>query len=264
MGFLGNNSAVYHRRGGKPRRRLALLYFVEIFICFALLGSFGYFFTDYVTTGSDRFFVKRVQVQGAYVLREEAILQAANIHENDNVLLMQCEAVRQRVLGIPYVQECNVQRMYPDTIVIKVEERVPLAVISLNNHLYEIDGEAMVLRELDHYSPELGPIISELPELPAVEIGKPLKNDTLKEVLELMMALRRVPIGQKLKPSEFTARAPNDITMYCEGVSFAFRWGRSDYLRQAQLLDVWWGQMGETSPCKEYLDLRFGDDLVCK
>ncbi|MBI2435671.1 MAG: FtsQ-type POTRA domain-containing protein [Candidatus Hydrogenedentes bacterium] len=252
------------RRGsGAPRRRRAILYFLELLICFGLLGSFGYAFSSYVYE-SDRFMVQHVRVEGANALREESILEVADIRSDDNLLLTECEAVRRRVEAMSYVKSCTVQRLYPDTIVIRIQERIPSAVLMLNNHLYEIDAEGVVLRALDDYAENNGPLITNLAGLTAVEIGQRLDTPALLEALQLWAAFQTVPLSQRLKVSELSAPAANDIAMFCEEVPFAIKWGRTDYLRQAQLLDIWWNQMGGKLPCKEYLDLRFGDDLVCK
>ena len=73
------NVAVRPRRGsGAPRRRRALVYFLELAICFAVLGVFGAAFSSYVYE-SDRFLVKHVRFHGPNVLSEQEVLKVADV-----------------------------------------------------------------------------------------------------------------------------------------------------------------------------------------
>lgn len=264
MAWNPASDAVRPRRGRSlPRRRRAVVYFLEFTVCCALLGGFGYAFSSYVYE-SDRFMVKWVRISGLEVLPEEEVRQVAGIHENDNVLLADCEAIRRRVEAMPYVKQAEVQRLYPDTIFISLTERKPVLVLLLNNRLYEVDENAIVLRQLDGLANDSVPLVSGLAELSTVEPGQKLEPPALLEVIKLWNAFRQTPLAGEFKVSEFAAAAPNDITMICENVPFVFRWGRTDYLQQAQLLDVWWREIGHSNPCHEYVDLRFGNDFVCK
>lgn len=246
------------------RRRFKVIsYLLKGFICFAAIASFGYAFSIYISE-DERFRVREIRVIGANVLREQTIVQAADIRADDNVLFVENETIRGRVMSIPYIRSCDVQRVYPGTIIIRIEERVPLATLLVNNHAYEVDAEAMVLRELDPLPPHEGPLITGLPDLPAVEPGKKLENATLAKALELWQAFSLLPVAGQLTVSEIAAMAPNDLQMYCNEVPYMIRWGRSDFTRQAALFDIWWRDKATGAPCKEYLDLRFDDDLVCR
>ena len=264
MSHASASAAVRPRRGsGAPRRRRAMVYLVELLLCLGFLAGFGHMFSAYVYE-SDRFMVKHVRLEGQSVLAEETLLEVADIRSNHNLLLTECEEIRQRIEGIPYVQTAEVQRMYPDTIVIRLTERQPVLLLLLNNHLYEIDEEGVVLRELKTLEADSLPLISGVAGLISLEPGERLEQPALAETLKLWKAFRQVPLARELKVSEFLAAAPNDITMVCEDLPFVIRWGRSDYLEQAQRLEVWWRQVGHPHPCLEYLDLRFGSGLVCK
>lgn len=246
-----------------PRRRRAIVYLLELVCCCALLGAFGYGFSSYVYE-SDRFMVKAVRIAGVEVLREEDVRAVAGIHENDNVLLTDCEAIRRRVENMPYVKRAEVQRLYPDTIAITLVERKPILVLLLNNRLYEIDEDAKILRELQALPEKSLPLVTSLRDLSTVEVGQRLDHPALLEVIKLWNAFRQVPVSNEFNVAEFAATAPNDILMFCDNLPFYLRWGRTEYLQQAELLDVWWREIGHTFPCKEYVDLRFGNDFVCK
>lgn len=240
-----------------------LVWSVDVLIGFALLGGFAAGFAAYVQE-SERFLVRTVRVEGAHMLREEAIVKVSGIHANDNLLTLPCVAISEQIEQIPYVKTCNVERLYPDTIVITIEERRPLVTLLLNNHLYEIDAEGVVLRELAQQAPDIAPILSNVPGLSAVQPGDRLEQPVLLQALALWQAFAESPLAEEVEVAEIAARAPNDITFFAENLPFMLRWGRTDETRQVRLLEVWWDEVGRSMPCEEYLDLRFGNDLVCK
>lgn len=247
----------------RRRRRRFVVYFSAVLLFFAVLGGMAVAFTQYISE-SPRFLVKKIRVEGANVLREQTILAAAGITQDDNLLMSDIEAIRGRVEAIPYVRSCFAQRVYPDTVVIKVEEREAAAALLVNNHTFEIDDDGVVLRELDRQSSHVGPLITNVPGLSAIEPGQHLTQPSLHGALALWEAFSLVPLSKELTVSEISAPEETLISVFFEELPFVTRWGRSDFLHQAQNLNILWQEKSGKLTCKEYLDLRFDDDLVCK
>ncbi len=247
----------------KRRRRRVVVYVFELLLGFALLGGVAYAFTHYVRE-SPRFQVKRVRVEGADFLREERILAVAGVTSADNLLFFDAAAVRQRVEAMPYVKWCEVQRAYPDMVVIRLEERMAEATLLANNHTFEVDGEGVVLRELESFSNYCDPLITEVPELGFVAVGQKLEQEELHRAMDLWRAFRRVPLAEVLTISEIAAPEAERLSTFFDELPFEVIWGRCDFVRQAERFDILWGMQEGQLPCAEYLDLRFENNLVCR
>ncbi len=245
------------------RRRFRMLWgAVKLALAFAVVSSIGYAITRYMAT-SPRFQVKNIRVDGANVLREERIMEAAGITSADNVLLSDTEAIRERVAGLPYVKHAEVQRVYPDTVVIRIEERVAEAILLVNNRAYEVDGEGVVLRAVEPASAPEMPIITNVPNLTVLEPGTQIVEPAFHNALEVWRAFCSVDLSQELTLSELSAEAANTIRMYCDEIPYEIRWGRTDFYLQAQRFEALWQETGGVLPCAAYLDLRFDNDVVC-
>jgi len=229
----------------------------------AFVAAFIYGLTRFVED-SPTFQVRSVVIDGAHVLREEAILAAAQVTAHDKLLNTEPEQIAQRVMALPYVEHCEVQRAYPDRLIIRLVERVPAATVLVNQRAYEVDGEGLVLREVDPLMPHEGPLISSIPGLQALEPGGRLEKATFTEAMQLWAAWNTVPLSRELNLSEIAAEAQGMLRMYFDDLDFELRWGRSDYATQARRLQVLWDEKQGRLPCKEYLDLRFDQDLACK
>ncbi len=251
------------RRSLRSRSRSFFFYLSCVVIVFVSLGGIGLAFAHYMKE-SPRFQVRSIRVEGANVLREQAILEAAGITSQHNLLFFDPDQVRQRIEAIPYVRRCEIRRAYPDMVIIRIEERMALAALQVHTRTFEVDEEGVVLRELATNELHEGPLITNIPELGVVEVGSRLSQSSLTKALALWIAFSSVPLGQELTVSEISAPAPDDLSMICEELAYEIRWGRSDFLQQAMLLDILWREKGGRLPCAEFLDLRFDYDLVCK
>jgi len=208
--------------------------------------------------------VKHVLFQGNTVLSGQLLLETAHITESDTILSVKPGEVEARVLKLPYVKTCKVDRSWPSAILITITERIPVAALMVNNRVYEIDRDGMVLREVPPLAPPNGPLVTNLPDLSAVAPGQLIKNAALDKALQLWDAFSADPVAKELTLSEISAKAESMLYMYFNELPYETRWGRSDFATQVHRFDLLWREKGGKLPCTEYLDLRFDNNLVCQ
>jgi cell division protein FtsQ len=236
---------------------------VEMLLGLLFLVAVTSLFLGYVTQSS-AFRVKRVLFEGTHILPEEDILLAAGITTDDNIIFLDTESVAKRVQDLPYVKRCEVKRMYPDEVLLRIMERKAIATIMVNNNLYEIDRENVVLRQLSPQALQTGPLITNLPGVTVMDPGTAIESEALAAALQLWEDFRELSFSRDITLSEISATHPSDLRMYFNELPYEIRWGRSDFATQAKRFEVLWNQMEGAIPCEYYLDLRFDADLVCK
>jgi cell division protein FtsQ len=104
------------------------------FIVFLLGGvvlSLSCVFIHDVVTQCDFFRAKKITITGLHRLSEQQVLQQARIEPNANILSVNLDLARKRLLRHPWIAEARVARELPDTIAIAIREQEPLAVIDL-------------------------------------------------------------------------------------------------------------------------------------
>ncbi len=74
--------------------------------------------------------VDKVEVQGTISVSAGSILEASNIKPGQHMFLLDDKAARFAVLSNPYIESFEVVRDFPSTIILRVKERVPRAVIA--------------------------------------------------------------------------------------------------------------------------------------
>lgn len=95
------------------------------------------------------FKLRKVHIQGASPMAEGAVLAATGLRAGQPILDIDLEAIRKSVEGVGWVQEAQVVRLLPDTLVVAVRERQTLAVWQNHGRTFVIDAGGRPIPEAD-------------------------------------------------------------------------------------------------------------------
>lgn len=95
------------------------------------------------------FTLQQVQVQGAPDLAKADILRAAALAKGQPILGIRLDDLRKRIEDAGWVKEVKVVRLLPDTLIIAVVPRTPLAVWQHLGVAKVVDGEGRVIGNAD-------------------------------------------------------------------------------------------------------------------
>ena len=112
-----------------------------------LAGTMGLGATNVLADAGFR--LKTVHVQGATGMAQPDILRAADVHSGEPILAVDLKALRDRVQSVGWVQEVRVVRLLPDTLVLAVKQRRPVAVWQHAGRTMMIDDAGRVIAEAD-------------------------------------------------------------------------------------------------------------------
>jgi cell division protein FtsQ len=95
------------------------------------------------------FRLKAVHVQGASAEAVPAIRASLLLYRGQPLARLDLDAVKARVEAVGWVKDAKVVRLLPDTLVIAVEQRTPLAVWQHRGATKVIDSEGVLIPEAD-------------------------------------------------------------------------------------------------------------------
>jgi cell division protein FtsQ len=84
------------------------------------------------------FSIKAVTIAGERELKEQDILAIAGIGPRNSLLFLEVAKIRERLKQLPLVKEAAVTKLYPDRLLIEIEERQPFA-------LWQCDGQVRIV-----------------------------------------------------------------------------------------------------------------------
>jgi cell division protein FtsQ len=84
------------------------------------------------------FSIKAVTIAGERELKEQDILGVAGIGPRNSLLFLDVAKIRERLKQLPLVKEAAVTKLYPDRLLIEIDERQPFA-------LWQCDGQVRIV-----------------------------------------------------------------------------------------------------------------------
>lgn len=200
---------------------------------------------DLLVSGAD------VRTNGA--LTHDEILRRAGLSEAENVYAVDLRAARENLEALPNVRRASVERELPGRLVVKVDERLPLAWLSCdapslqpfttNGHSGGclVDEEGYLFR-----CAELRPSLMKLPvihvrRLPNAQPGIRLASESVQGGLALIRAIRTHFGARGLDVVEIDA--PNDWSLVAKltddsVITFGYDDVDGQFARLAHIMDV--------------------------
>ena len=103
--------------------------------------------------------VKAVKISGQSRLSEPDVLALAGITPKISVLFFDVEAARARLEAAPLVSHASVRKLYPDQIVIEIEERTPAGLWQRDGEVKTVAADGAVIDELEGHGPSDLPFV---------------------------------------------------------------------------------------------------------
>jgi cell division septal protein FtsQ len=138
------------RKSGASRQ--VVNFFVPLFFILCMVFCLGFLvFMGYRTVTASTFFdAKVIDIQGAdRASRDEMERIVRSQTERNGVWNANLEAIRNDVEKLAYIKSAAVSRVLPNGIQIRVEERIPKAVVRLNAGDFWVDEAAVLLGTVD-------------------------------------------------------------------------------------------------------------------
>ena len=160
---------VKKNRGKPPVWRRVLLWSARATL---VVLAIGFSFSLSLFLSRSRIFVlDEVQIVGSQHL--DAVQMRAELEREfpQNLFLIRPERVRQFVEAQPWVEYCQVRRVFPDTLKILIVERQPVALAKIENELFLADRRGVIL---ESYGARFGHL--------DLAVVRGLENSTLENV----------------------------------------------------------------------------------
>jgi len=196
----------------------------------------------YVHLLSDSYFrVREVEVEGSRKVPKETVLSLTAMEGMPNLFSVKLKEVVKRLESHPWIERVRVRKVFPNKIVIQVEERKPMAIIQLEE-LYYIDTQGEIFTPVgdrDEYNyPYVTGLTRRAFEKDPVE-AKHLIDKAL-EFLRLVNQGKTFPLGEISEIHMEKAFGINCFTK-AEGVEVKMGW--EDFEEKVRRLPLIWSDL---------------------
>jgi cell division protein FtsQ len=108
---------------------------------------------------STLFSVRDVDMNSCAQVTRDEVAGMLAAGKGGTIWSLSAEAIGRRLLTHPWIREVRVRKVFPDRLVVRIEERRPVAMINLDV-LYYVDEEGDVFKRLSAYDSKNFPIIT--------------------------------------------------------------------------------------------------------
>jgi cell division protein FtsQ len=232
----GEKIAIFFRRG-------IVFFLVVVIAAVAYLG---------MKLLSQEFHVREVLVSGNYHLDRDDIVEAAGIRRGDSLFDVSLDLTEKRLRKNPWIKTTALRKQYPGTVVIRIDEAVPKALLSVNKKLYLLAEDGNILERIR------GEVT---PFLPVIKDIGPKNRKGIAEAVRLIDSLSKKNILSDRESIEI-GMASYGLTMNIDGEFIKVGYGNySEKLERWVELEP---EIRKKGVPVKYVDLRFKDSVIVK
>lgn len=151
-------------------------------------------------TQSSYFEARTITVQGNQRFSKETILKQAGLKLHENILAVNLNTLRYRLMAHPWIAAAEVERELPDAIHIRVKERVPIAIVDLNQpvrlasesvsgRLFYLDEDGEIFKPVESSDKVRAPVVTGL-SLSDIDFNDPWRSRLFRAVMKVLCSSR--------------------------------------------------------------------------
>jgi cell division protein FtsQ len=230
-----------------------------------LLVSFFLFVGHWVYVhllGDPSFRVREVEVEGNRKITKETLLSLTLMEGMPNLFSINLKEVVKRIESHPWIEQVRVRKVFPNKILIQVEERKPMAIIQLEE-LYYIDARGEIFSPVGDKDEYNYPYLTGLTRT-VLEKDPTGATRLITKGLELL----RIVDQEKVPPLEDISEIHLDkvFGIYCftkcEGVEVKMGW--EDFGEKLKRLSLIWSDLHKRGLSVTWIDCSDLDRMVVK
>ena len=155
------------------------------FFTFALI--LGGFYLYYQATTLANFQISNFEIKGNSFLEKSKVMQLAKQGVfGQNIFQANIQLVPDRLRDNPWIETAEVSRKMPDSLQVKIKERIPFAKIEMTDgKTFLIDRKAFLIKEIESHEYQILPAM-QLNDDTYYEIGNSLQSEEIKNCIKFI------------------------------------------------------------------------------
>ena len=228
----------------------------------AVMLLVGGFFVTQLLLSSDLFRVDQVTVQGNIRLTEQQVVALSDIQMEVNTFNLDLGLIGQKIEENPWVQQVNVQRIFPRQVVISLKERKPVAIVNLG-YLYYLDNQGEIFKVLGADDSLDYPVIT------GFDYAKARGHDAeyaqkLKQIVGLLSDLSKRQLLSIEQVSEIHHDDSAGLSLFTLSGGVKIKLGDADFSKKLDRLERIYTQLQPKLQMLDYIDLNVDEKVIVR
>ena len=186
-----------------PNRKLELrnLFYVTAGFIAVMLVSVVLIFVYDLFTQTHYFDMKMIDIKGLRHLTQKDIMRESGLVMGDNILGINLNLIRKKLLAHPWIEGVQVSRLLPDSIIIAIKEYHAEAIVKIENSAYLLSTNGVLFTPLMPSDPKNMPIITgfSYSDIPVANFPASFQFKAASEVLKMGRSSSSIIPAKKIK-----------------------------------------------------------------
>jgi len=162
---------------------------IMLVLCMSITGASAYLL-KFGVTNWNYLQMKDSEVAGTIHINPDIIHIALSEFKGENLYLLEDDAVRDRLAQIPCVKDVKILRIFPSTLKVVIEERLPIAYIQTDqNEYFLIDEQGVLLDKIEFASGVDLPVFCKI-SINNLTLGQEVSDTNFQILLNVYKALK--------------------------------------------------------------------------
>ncbi len=235
---------------------------VVLSILILIILSFGTFFSIYAyKIYTKKFYVlKHIYIEDNNILDKNYIIKnIINIRSSRSFYFYNTQNIYAKLISNPWIKTAEIAKIYPDTIYIRIKERVPSGILYEQKKKFIIDSMGNIISNYNSNKY----MLFKLDSLPKIKINKSYKQNNLSSILSL--SLKRFEKMDKISKIDYIEVVSDSYELFHfeNGLNVAInalRCNAGAYNR----LKREWSELISKKDKIEFVSICFHDKIVIK
>lgn len=207
-------------------------------------------YTVHYVANSKLFQLRQCTIEGSNYLKYDEIISLMEVKKSDNLLFLDSKQLARRLMASPWIRKAFLRKELPHTLLVRIEETQPVALLMDKNEVYLVDDKGEKLERQNDALPVLPVIAVENSDekiyLNAVKLSEEINNNAF---------LR----GEAI---EIRGTKPENISMNINGTTVLV--GTGEYKEKLNGFLKLKDEVDKRNIEVEYIDVRFTKRLIVK
>ena len=192
--------------------------------------------------------LKNIEVKGNRALTKDEVIKASGLVKGGNLFTVRLKDTRNSLKKVNRIDTIEIVKNYPDTIVIEVEERVPVARLALSGNPPEerlVDADGVVFSGVRK---DLARIVNTI------------DREELRNIAAFLLAIKAQDQRFYLKVTEVDGAENEELRLMHDGTRII--WGKPEKNLEKKLDDLKkvMGDLARRKIKPQYIDMRFWEE----
>jgi len=200
----------------------------KLFLAFSvvILVSFSFLYVYHYLLTSPYLKLEDVEISGVDHSLKAELLELGNLRPGKSLLALNLHVLKRKLEKHPWIRSVQLERKFPDTLVIRAEKQEPWAILPINGMQYvsrfgEVFKKIGASENLD------------LPVITGIGGNGKVSKDSLRRVMKVMEVLHKEKRPWSLGDlAEIHVEGKNELILYFEDLSAQIRLTSADLQRK--------------------------------